>query len=55
MLKKKHKKWGHPLRQLVLDDSNSTSVYNSSKSSSLAEAEPHTAITNQTEESKEKR
>ena len=38
-------------------DSKSTSVYNDSKhlTSSLTEIEPHTAITNQPEESKEKR
>ena len=38
-------------------DGNSTSVYNGSKhlTSSLTEIEPHTAITNQPDESKEKR
>ena len=55
--KKKHKKWGHPLSWLVIGDGNSTSVYNDPKylASSLAETEPHTAITNQSEETKEKK
>ena len=50
------KKWGHPLSWLVIGDGNSTLVYNDSKhvASSLTEIEPHTAMTNQSEESKEK-
>ena len=31
ILKKKHKKWGHPFSWLVIGDGNSTSVYNCSK------------------------
>ena len=55
--KKKHKKWGHPLSWLVIGDGNSTSVYNDPKylASSLTETEPQSAITNQSEETKEKR
>ena len=55
--KRNTKTWGHPFSWLVIGDSNSTSVYNDSKYliSSLAEIEPHTAITNKPEESKEKR
>ena len=52
------KKWGHPLSWLVIGDGNSTSVYNDTKLQlpvvPWTEIEPHTAITNQPEESKEK-
>ena len=53
----KHKKWGHPLNWLVIADGNSRSVYNDTKFQLVpwTEIEPHTAITNQPEESKEKR
>ena len=56
-IKMKHKKWRHPLSWLVIGIDNSTSVYNSSNIliTSLPEIETHTAITNQPEESKEKR
>ena len=53
----RHKKLGKPLSWLVIGDGNSTSVYNDPKYLiiSLTEIEPQTAITNQLEESKEKR
>ena len=54
MNKNKYKKWGHSLSRLVIGDSNSTSVWNSSETNSLTKIESHTAITNQHEESKEK-
>ena len=45
------------LSWLVIGDGNSTSVYNDTKPQlvSWTEIEPHTAITNQPEEGKEKR
>ena len=47
----------NPLSWSVIGDTNTPSVYNDSKhlTSSLTEIEPHTAITNQPEESKEKK
>ena len=53
IIKKKHKKWGHPLSWLVIGAGNSTSVYNCSKhrTSSPTKTKPHTAITTQPDES----
>ena len=52
----RYKKWGHPLSRLVIGDNNSTSVYNNAEdlTNSLTEIEPHTATTNQPEESTQK-
>ena len=50
--KKKHKKWGHPLNWLVIQDGSSKSVYNSFNTLLIpcSEIEPNTVMTTQQEE-----